>query len=106
MAGLLQQLQRAVKAERASIAERRVDLGRHEVGVSFGQSSRRLAPNSRAGPPKRTRVRRMHAIRRVVATGEPALAASAWFDEKKLLEVVQEVEAQRRRPDALQVALD
>ena len=35
MARLLQQLQRAVEAERASIAERRVDLGRHEVGVSF-----------------------------------------------------------------------
>ena len=46
MARLLQQLQRAVEAERASIAERRVDLGRHEVGVSFGQSS----AGSRAEP--------------------------------------------------------
>ena len=35
MTRLLQQLQRAVEAERASIAERRVDLGGHEVGVSF-----------------------------------------------------------------------
>ena len=68
MARLLQQLQRAVEAERASIAERRVDLGRHEVGVSFGQSSSGVSRRARRRQPGAARVRRMHAMRRVAAT--------------------------------------
>ena len=76
MARLLQQLQRAVEAERASIAERRVDLGRHEVGVSFGQSSSGSRAELACGADNGRRVRRMHAIRRVAAT-RARIAASA-----------------------------
>ena len=62
---LLQQLQRAVEAERGSIAERGVDLGAARGGVEVRGS---LAAGSRAEPhaaaARRGRVRRMHAIRR------------------------------------------
>ena len=107
MTRLLQQCERAVEAERASIAERRVDLGRHEVGVSSGQSSSGVPgrrPQETRGGSNRgecTRLRCLTATRRALLA-----PISGQIGEENLQQIVEEAPPRGVGRTRVQVALD